>query len=1628
MPSPPGAQPEARPKRQKAQTVDYTSMRVNGLPISDKEWHYTHFDGRSSLVSGGSSGGNAATPRAAGNSVQRGRPASGLGSRHQQAGQAASPSHASVAQLGLAAAPRAHLRAQWQLSAASSRPTSTRASPHLPAATTHKPARRAGNTSGSLSAAVAPAAPRAAAAPWAAGRRLPARLPGGADVIAAAAAAGATAGAAAGAAVAAAAVAAQHPEGCASGGSREEAQQGSMLLGPGTEDVHASTGAGDSDEQRLQAESSGWLGGSGQDDAEKEEGGMDVQQEEEEVAGEEEELEEQDVGDEEQQQQQRSSCLGDRTDGGRDAAGEAGGSGSGGWAGHEGGPAAAARRRSGHMALPAADMPRRGSRGKRRRQTEEEEEEIPELELDDDAALRAQAENGVEPLPGEDTSERAALIKSLLDHVGYRVHKMHAGIRMLADDALEGERSMEDFRVSTDSCPAHIIFTFDEREEGEPQDAPAELLALVELESKDTPGQGDGLIRVVVRWFEYWEDIVKRPDGPQVTPGDKALRNTRQLFLHNIDLASLDVESHLGLIFDPVNYAYSIKRGCTVLHKEEAEEQYGSVEAYLEAAGADAFWYRLQRTPGLLRFETAPRPGQPRTFQLIPAGKDLTFMDLFAGAGGASVGFALAGGKAKMGIEWNPDAHSAYLLNFPDGTTGSALSVEEALELAESGDPRFPRPGELVHLHASPPCQTLSSNNNHSSVELILNELFPMLRVVIQFVAHFRPKVITLEEVPQFFYCKVDGVPVRPWLYIATELMALGYQMDWRILAAASYGAPNNRQRCWLLAALDGYELPQPPKPRYYIKSGHQTAVRTKSDWCLEQALGSGCWLSLHVEGNASLPEAVTVQEAIFDLPRLTKQGVVTKGQRATPFPVGGPLSKYAQFMRELELGEYCRSAPAGMLRNHQRRGGNVKKNKAGEYPPHMAWDSLGPTVCTRDDPGRRPLHPAERRFLTVAENMRLQSFPHCMQLEGGVDAIFTQVGNGVPPLQAYEIFRTLHLALTGRPSPRDVPILKGWVEGREPPQQATPAEQRQHRQEERGQDAAEGDEVTAEGGEDGEEEQEEQPPQQRQPRRQKRDAAAPAQQQRRQQNQHHTAQQERAQQQQQLEQLSEQEGEGGGSSDRHLGSAEQQLSLPATELAGGGADEQREEADWLGCSMQPAAHILAGGALEQQPAEPQLQQLAAPSPAAAPLHRQQALRPSPPPPAWQQQQQQQPTPGRKRLVSDLARELPQVSAPCDVDLPWSSQQQAGATSNAPAAAAAAGAVPAAAREADGRAAKRWCSAAAAAAAAAATPQAAQAQPAVKQEAVRSPHTRLQQRQQQKAQQQAQQQADPEVIDLVSDSEEEYERVEETAVEDLPAAGAEEQQEGWAAEEAAARAVPAGEAAERPAGTVAAAAAGAAGKQAPQPVHVEQDQEAPRLAEAGLPAQQHVEAPAQPEYPPDAPALQQQQQQQPLALQPRAQPPAQPPGREVPGVKQEQRSAGATQPQATAGSSFFVDLTGDSDEEEEQASPPAREQQQPQQVPTAARPAARAGCGAQGEQPAAGLAAAVRQQQPVHSPAAEPQVQPQAFAGQSPPVRPTPRRLAPAAVTQAATPYSGNFDFPDDSNVGRPRAAAPARS
>jgi DNA (cytosine-5)-methyltransferase 1 len=84
-----------------------------------------------------------------------------------------------------------------------------------------------------------------------------------------------------------------------------------------------------------------------------------------------------------------------------------------------------------------------------------------------------------------------------------------------------------------------------------------------------------------------------------------------------------------------------------------------------------------------------------------------TVISTFAGAGGSSLGYSMAGYRELLAVEWDDNAVATFRLNFPDVPIYhgdiARLSIEQCMELAG-----LTEPGQLDLFDGSPPCQGFS--------------------------------------------------------------------------------------------------------------------------------------------------------------------------------------------------------------------------------------------------------------------------------------------------------------------------------------------------------------------------------------------------------------------------------------------------------------------------------------------------------------------------------------------------------------------------------------------------------------------------------------------------------------------------------------------------------------------------------------------------------------------------------------------------------------------------------------------------------------------------------------------------------------------------------------------------------
>src|SRR5512138_3312151 len=111
-----------------------------------------------------------------------------------------------------------------------------------------------------------------------------------------------------------------------------------------------------------------------------------------------------------------------------------------------------------------------------------------------------------------------------------------------------------------------------------------------------------------------------------------------------------------------------------------------------------------------------------------------TVVSLFAGCGGSSLGYSMAGFRELLAVEWDDHAVETFKANFPDVPVFhgdiAKLSVEEALRITGL------KPGELDVLDGSPPCQGFSTAGKRN-MEDGRNQLF---REYVRLLRDLQPK------------------------------------------------------------------------------------------------------------------------------------------------------------------------------------------------------------------------------------------------------------------------------------------------------------------------------------------------------------------------------------------------------------------------------------------------------------------------------------------------------------------------------------------------------------------------------------------------------------------------------------------------------------------------------------------------------------------------------------------------------------------------------------------------------------------------------------------------------------------------------------------------------------------------
>lgn len=336
--------------------------------------------------------------------------------------------------------------------------------------------------------------------------------------------------------------------------------------------------------------------------------------------------------------------------------------------------------------------------------------------------------------------------------------------------------------------------------------------------------------------------------------------------------------------------------------------------------------------------------------------KKPVFIDLFAGAGGLSIGLEQAGFELVAATDWDHWSCETLRANHPNILVKEGDIVGLDLEEFE----RELGVKEVDVIVGGPPCQGFSQLGKREKTDP-RNQLW---RQYMRFVAHFNPKIFVIENVPQLLVS--DEYP-----QIKAMAEGLGYSVKEKILHAVDYGVPQKRKRAIIIGSRIGE--PEHPTETHVDPAKINLLNHTRKIWR-------------------------TVRDVIGDLPKKPTGENWHVGRNPTPLS----LERY----KHVPEGGNRFDLPTALMPDCWKR----KKTGSTDVFGRLSWDKPSLTIRTeffKPEKGRY-LHPKEHRPITIREAARIQTFPDTYVIVGSNVQAAKQVGNAVPAELARNIGKKL--------------------------------------------------------------------------------------------------------------------------------------------------------------------------------------------------------------------------------------------------------------------------------------------------------------------------------------------------------------------------------------------------------------------------------------------------------------------------------------------------------------------------------------------------------------------------------------------------------------------------------------------
>ena len=357
-------------------------------------------------------------------------------------------------------------------------------------------------------------------------------------------------------------------------------------------------------------------------------------------------------------------------------------------------------------------------------------------------------------------------------------------------------------------------------------------------------------------------------------------------------------------------------------------------------------------------------------------------ISLFSGAGGLDLGCEDAGFQTVAAVELNDTARRTLAINGPGffSSLSPAAMYDDvtAMDWGDLMDAAEVSRGEIELVHGGPPCTPFSKSGYWLEYKRDGNDpKASLLDSFVDAIAAVQPKAFLMENVTALW-----GKRSRPiFERFLTRAATAGYATDYRVLLAADFGVPQNRQRLVTVGVrADLLDDPRRTWGLEWPRPTHAGPHETRSGW------------------DETLPLHVGAGPALEGL----------DGTSNPPEPGEHVVGTYAEELRSVPPGDNYLWWTAH--RGHPDPRFEWRK-RYWSFLLKLHPDRPSPTIQGQPGPWVGPFHWDNRR-LRVAELKRLMGFPDDFVVAGSRREQQLQLGNAVPPRLGALVARALRAEL----------------------------------------------------------------------------------------------------------------------------------------------------------------------------------------------------------------------------------------------------------------------------------------------------------------------------------------------------------------------------------------------------------------------------------------------------------------------------------------------------------------------------------------------------------------------------------------------------------------------------------------